>query len=121
PRLCLLLSPHTLGPPRISCRSAVSVAPPPRFFSLSLHDALPISRNLRFLLRLVHLNLPTGHLPSRRIHPRPFQAVQMRHFQVEKNRKSTRLNSSHVSNSYAVFCLKNNIIISSTMSSKIIL
>src|SRR5699024_12231654 len=26
---------------------------------------------------------------------------------VEEDRKSTRLNSSHVSNSYAVFCLKN--------------
>src|SRR5690606_35293114 len=26
----------------------------------------------------------------------------------EKDRKSTRLNSSHVKNSYAVFCLKNN-------------
>src|SRR5699024_12372276 len=29
-----------------------------------------------------------------------------RHF---RDRKSTRLNSSHVSNSYAVFCLKKNI------------
>src|SRR5690625_6626609 len=36
------------------------------------------------------------------------EAKPPKHF-VEKDRKSTRLNSSHVANSYAVFCLiKNN-------------
>src|SRR5699024_12009130 len=30
----------------------------------------------------------------------------MRHFPYDQDRKSTRLNSSHVSISYAVFCLK---------------
>src|SRR5690349_23035398 len=30
---------------------------------------------------------------------------------IEIDRKSTRLNSSHVENSYAVFCLKNKILI----------
>src|SRR5690606_39430211 len=29
-------------------------------------------------------------------------------YQLTEDRKSTRLNSSHVKNSYAVFCLKNN-------------
>src|SRR5207249_5672800 len=40
-----------------------------------------------------------------RAHPRPSElgAVQRR---GPQDRKSTRLNSSHVSNSYAVFCLK---------------
>src|SRR5207249_8670890 len=33
-------------------------------------------------------------------------AVQFAHEQAEEDRKSTRLNSSHVSISYAVFCLK---------------
>src|SRR5699024_11323748 len=33
-------------------------------------------------------------------------AIDLGFFPVEKDRKSTRLNSSHVSISYAVFCLK---------------
>src|SRR6202000_3565088 len=55
-------------------------------YTLSLHDALPIS--VRALLarggpRVSHVYGPT-----------------------ERDRKSTRLNSSHPSISYAVFCLK---------------
>src|SRR5207342_3774219 len=55
-------------------------------YTLSLHDALPI--------------FPAGH--DRRIAGRPARGV--RH--GRKDRKSTRLNSSHVKISYAVFCLK---------------
>src|SRR2546430_12043547 len=48
--------------------------------------------------------LPDGHLRSRR--------------QDQRDRKSTRLNSSHSQISYAVFCLKKkkNIIVSCTVS-----
>src|SRR5471030_3344594 len=54
-------------------------------YTLSLHDALPISR----------LSSPmTGVLPPA---PRPRRP---------RDRKSTRLNSSHLGSSYAVFCLK---------------
>src|SRR5437868_12477390 len=37
---------------------------------------------------------------------RQFLFVVMEHAKEKLDRKSTRLNSSHVSNSYAVFCLK---------------
>src|SRR6266403_4067865 len=55
-------------------------------YTLSLHDALPISRS-----------------PSARAGPwpRPGRAPW-----PSGDRKSTRLNSSHVEISYAVFCLK---------------
>src|SRR6476620_12326459 len=53
-------------------------------YTLSLHDALPISAGLG---------------PG---HPQPAHAAP-RH---RRDRKSTRLNSSHANISYAVFCLK---------------
>src|SRR6267154_5332460 len=53
-------------------------------YTLSLHDALPISPWNRAAPR-----------PRRNVPPAPTQ-----------DRKSTRLNSSHPSISYAVFCLK---------------
>src|SRR5215510_15227411 len=54
-------------------------------YTLSLHDALPISSTRSF-----------GRRPARR--PPPSWP--------RRDRKSTRLNSSHVAISYAVFCLK---------------
>src|SRR5215475_14825662 len=63
-------------------------------YTLSLHDALPIFalRTLRRdCLRLSRLQ---------RLHHRLERADQI------EDRKSTRLNSSHVKISYAVFCLK---------------
>src|SRR5256885_9845512 len=58
-------------------------------YTLSLHDALPICR--------AH---PTGRCVAsvRRYAPAPPAACE--------DRKSTRLNSSHLVISYAVFCLK---------------
>src|SRR6266513_5588517 len=56
-------------------------------YTLSLHDALPISR-----------------ASSHRAPGRP--AASRRPRRRRRDRKSTRLNSSHVSISYAVFCLK---------------
>src|SRR3989442_15461306 len=57
-------------------------------YTLSLHDALPISR-------------PACFWPGRSSWPSP--GWGRRH---PGDRKSTRLNSSHVRISYAVFCLK---------------
>src|SRR6266568_8576015 len=54
-------------------------------YTLSLHDALPISRGSR----------SPGRPARRSAGPCP-----------RRDRKSTRLNSSHSSISYAVFCLK---------------
>src|SRR5438045_6127093 len=56
-------------------------------YTLSLHDALPISLTARRRRRSVTWATPT----PRRACP---------------DRKSTRLNSSHLGISYAVFCLK---------------
>src|SRR3712207_7923008 len=38
--------------------------------------------------------------------PRVYRETQHRHPVVDRDRKSTRLNSSHANISYAVFCLK---------------
>src|SRR5258705_13161266 len=57
-------------------------------YTLSLHDALPI------FPRLAVLNTSSRCFKSSRWSP------------ICKDRKSTRLNSSHLGISYAVFCLK---------------
>src|SRR5437868_12574293 len=59
-------------------------------YTLSLHDALPISGSRK---------IGAGHYRHQFFHGR------VRIFD-DQDRKSTRLNSSHVSISYAVFCLK---------------
>src|SRR5207249_12157017 len=61
---------------------------PTEIYTLSLHDALPIS-----LVRVV------GRIEAR-------DEPRAGPLDPERDRKSTRLNSSHVSISYAVFCLK---------------
>src|SRR5690349_22720079 len=64
-------------------------------YTLSLHDALPISRRRTSTTRAcTRVTGPPrrGCRPAWRSSPR--------------DRKSTRLNSSHVEISYAVFCLK---------------
>src|SRR2546426_7493171 len=58
-------------------------------YTLSLHDALPIS-----MYRSERVKSPPSTFASRLC------------TMVHKDRKSTRLNSSHLVISYAVFCLK---------------
>src|SRR5690606_41980651 len=75
--------------------------PDPRHLLSFLHDALPISINSHW----ASVN------DSVRDTPQAFQRDQrtlgaLRTFGGDQDRKSTRLNSSHVKNSYAVFCLK---------------
>src|SRR5699024_12144130 len=93
------------------------------FYSLSLHDALPISGF--FGSAATHSGRSIFVPPTTSAAPRalmtmspwllkPFSAVKP--FCPNKSgnqtdRKSTRLNSSHVSISYAVFCLKKRITI----------
>src|SRR3712207_8042789 len=76
-------------------------------YTLSLHDALPIwtlrrpagvGEVVRVVLRLEHVQ-----------HVRP-EGLRRPH--DVRDRKSTRLNSSHANISYAVFCLKKKIPIS---------
>src|SRR3712207_8115819 len=79
-------------------------------YTLSLHDALPISR------RSISQVSSGGHnygrhaagdlpvrLPSEWAADRPARRTQRAR---STDRKSTRLNSSHANISYAVFCLK---------------
>src|SRR2546427_4258376 len=61
-------------------------------YTLSLHDALPISQQLAGVLSIVARE-------SAGRSGRPFD-------EEKEDRKSTRLNSSHSQISYAVFCLK---------------
>src|SRR5699024_12728994 len=85
------------------------VTPPPATFiyPLSLHDALPIfhlgdSLGVDEVLGVVVVWDVDGDVVGH-----PVQVVHiLYHVDVAVDRKSTRLNSSHVSNSYAVFCLK---------------
>src|SRR5438552_6443269 len=75
--------------------------PTPDIYTLSLHDALPIS--FRATFQFQRWNAAAGHEPDREsLHGRESQ------FRLGggRDRKSTRLNSSHQIISYAVFCLK---------------
>src|SRR5690606_41474134 len=87
--------------------------PTAAIYSLSLHDALPIWP-LRFHRPLVmhvdvvpHSCVCLGHL-FLGIEPIVVALVLARSVvgQLVQDRKSTRLNSSHVKISYAVFCLR---------------
>src|SRR5438045_7323930 len=81
---------------------------PPNTYTLSLHDALPISKNILMIG-------PTGvgktEISRRlaRLAGAPFLKVEATKFTevgYVGDRKSTRLNSSHLGISYAVFCFK---------------
>src|SRR5690606_41762542 len=104
-------------------RPATYVVPPPTpVYALSLHDALPI------LWRLVDERIDAAHLPriwaaragaraaaweagaapsiEGWLHIDVDATLTLDHSDNKVDRKSTRLNSSHVKISYAVFCLK---------------
>src|SRR2546426_5877726 len=77
-------------------------------YTLSLHDALPIYVNRVRVQEKVLRPTDEIALGSGRRHL--FRIELMRsHPWVAKDRKSTRLNSSHLVISYAVFCLKKKI------------
>src|SRR5699024_12880382 len=84
--------------------------------TLSLHDALPISRHPRRVLDPEAARRRSRHLDPQtrpRVEQLPVPALRLEVGSADRDdgdRKSTRLNSSHVSISYAVFCLKKKII-----------
>src|SRR2546426_5678543 len=71
-------------------------------YTLSLHDALPICPART---PMVPPRTPSK-LPSRTPNNRPVRSLHQAPAVVPPDRKSTRLNSSHLVISYAVFCLK---------------
>src|SRR3712207_9168065 len=86
-------------------------------YTLSLHDALPISTKGRYGVRaMVDLAINYGESPMSIKSIAKRQNIselyleqlfsQLRKAKLIKDRKSTRLNSSHANISYAVFCLK---------------
>src|SRR3712207_9559630 len=83
-------------------------------YTLSLHDALPIlADELKSLLRAratrLDPDLGEGSLGVGVVEGLLQLRVEARHHGVgrgARDRKSTRLNSSHANISYAVFCLK---------------
>src|SRR5207253_9666339 len=99
---------------------------PSATYPLSLHDALPIcqrlharraaERQLPQLLYPLRVLADLGRAPAAgsarvaRVPPARRRAAAMHVLRAEMiyltDRKSTRLNSSHVAISYAVFCLK---------------
>src|SRR5690606_41489398 len=80
------------------------------FYALSLHDALPISfRGYFFRWKDPLPYHPPSGSPRSFSPPHPEcwnRAQNYRYWRLSSDRKSTRLNSSHVKISYAVFCLK---------------
>src|SRR5437867_10198607 len=65
-------------------------------YTLSLHDALPILQQ----------GTPGSHWPRSALRAARPTPTATRMVQKNLDRKSTRLNSSHRTISYAVFCLK---------------
>src|SRR5699024_11757594 len=99
-----------------SLSSVVSPTAPTEIYTLSLHDALPIwgfADQLSFF-EVQHAWCTRWTLDRRVVslhgdfYARFAGAVGLFMFNLDHqvDRKSTRLNSSHVSISYAVFCLK---------------
>src|SRR5437868_9233609 len=83
--------------------------PPPAIYTLSLHDALPIFQRIavRQCLDLgADADRPADRAGARRRSGSGGRAAPAGGAVGRADRKSTRLNSSHVSISYAVFCLK---------------
>src|SRR5690349_24111693 len=75
-------------------------------YTLSLHDALPISRRAESADWSVLGRPPARRRPRTRPGPAPCSTPARSPGSARRDRKSTRLNSSHVEISYAVFCLK---------------
>src|SRR6266571_2185413 len=81
------IQPRDIGQSVFFCNDTA----PPEIYTLSLHDALPIPRSRK---RRDPCPPERGRRARLRVARRP------------PDRKSTRLNSSHMSISYAVFCLQ---------------
>src|SRR5438128_11738384 len=87
--------------PRFVFRFFFNATAPTEIYTLSLHDALPIFEGVGAAKRHDRRDF-VGFAASRT----PGDLGGRRQSLRSRDRKSTRLNSSHGSISYAVFCLK---------------
>src|SRR5690606_40925538 len=94
--------------------------------SLSLHDALPILDEVKVVANIAQdrkTPVAVSTIDKREIveelgsQDLPMVSLENLILQLFLDRKSTRLNSSHVKISYAVFCLKKKIISTATYTS----
>src|SRR5439155_21900187 len=80
---------------------------PPQLHPLSLHDALPIfQRGADDGAEARRAGAVVWPAPGRAERRARHRLGSRRRARERSDRKSTRLNSSHVASSYAVFCLK---------------
>src|SRR5439155_11477935 len=105
--LCPNWPPHLIAYPTfMRCRYQTiffsNHTAPTEIYTLSLHDALPISKVRSVPQRPPRIRTRSARQGSPCIRPKPHTRRRRR----TRDRKSTRLNSSHVASSYAVFCLK---------------
>src|SRR5439155_26828226 len=75
-------------------------------YTLSLHDALPIFLKMERHANKNSIARAEQQYPLQDAHGLVVQQQMDAAFRNDLDRKSTRLNSSHVAISYAVFCLK---------------
>src|SRR5438874_13123674 len=89
----------------VVCRSSFLFNAPltTAIYTLSLHDALPISGDPIKVKLVAYLLNP---VLIQRSYFSPGRLPSVLAIENDRDRKSTRLNSSHVEISYAVFCLK---------------
>src|SRR5262245_66683185 len=90
----------------VCCFSFVTAPATTEIYTLSLHDALPILRLVALANGVVS---PANGMSSSTVKLNVPVAVSLSLsviFRSNEDRKSTRLNSSHLGISYAVFCLK---------------
>src|SRR5207245_9950992 len=86
--------------PHLSSPFSLHHTAPTEIYTLSLHDALPISCSPERRRDGSNNWLTAATIPRVTSHLSPMVS------RWKRDRKSTRLNSSHGSISYAVFCLK---------------
>src|SRR5439155_22053633 len=92
------LSLHDALPISTPCSATSSGSPPTRSSPVASPSRSPAPSSWRRRRTTDDKILPQGRHRARRPRGRPLRA--------DPDRKSTRLNSSHVAISYAVFCLK---------------
>src|SRR5690242_21782380 len=82
--------------------------PNTEIYTLSLHDALPICKYAvkEMMIWLKHEPLVVSVLCGETAWHIDGETLVIHSTKEQRDRKSTRLNSSHMSISYAVFCLK---------------